>query len=62
MTLPLSPPYAPLEALLVDRIPAGEQCLAFRDGDDVELRSRSGQPLARYVPEVVDNIRASAAR
>ena len=31
----------------------GFRCLAFRDGDHVELRSKSGQPLARYFPDVV---------
>lgn len=54
-----------MEALLVSDIPAGEvweyepkwdgfRCLAFRDGEKVELQSKSGQPLERYFPEVVD--------
>src|SRR5258707_11343345 len=30
----------------------GFRCLAFRDGDEVALQSKSGQPLARYFPEV----------
>lgn len=65
MTLPIKPPYPPMEALLVSEIPAGEnweyepkwdgfRCLAFRDGKQVELQSKSGQPLERYFPEVVD--------
>ncbi len=65
MTLPIKPPYPPMEALLVGDIPVGEQweyepkwdgfrCLAFRDGKKIELQSKSGQPLARYFPEVVD--------
>lgn len=65
MTLPIKPPYPPMEALLVSAIPAGEnweyepkwdgfRCLAFRDGDQVELQSKSGQELARYFPEVVE--------
>ena len=29
----------------------GFRCLAFRDGDSVELRAKSGKPLARYFPE-----------
>ena len=56
MTLPIKPPYPPMEALLVSEIPSGEnweyepkwdgfRCLAFRDGDKVELQSKSGQPL-----------------
>lgn len=64
MTLPIKPPYPPMEALLVSAIPAGEnwayepkwdgfRCLAFREGDQVELQSKSGQELARYFPEVV---------
>ena len=58
-----------MEALLVEEIPEGEswqyepkwdgfRCLLFRDGAKVELQSKSGQPLARYFPEVVANILA----
>jgi ATP-dependent DNA ligase len=65
MTLPIKPPFAPMEALLVSEIPAGPnweyepkwdgfRCLAFRDGKDVELQSKSCQPLERYFPEVVE--------
>ncbi len=64
MTLPITPPYPPMEALLVKEIPAGEnweyepkwdgfRCLAFRDGKRVDLQSKSGQPLERYFPEIV---------
>src|ERR1700756_4149495 len=63
MTLPLRRPFAPMEALSVDTIPVGERwryepkwdgfrCLAFRDGERIELRSKSGQALARYLPDV----------
>jgi ATP-dependent DNA ligase len=31
----------------------GFRCLAFRAGDDVDLRAKSGKPLGRYFPEVV---------
>jgi len=69
VNLPIQPPYPPMEALLVDEIPAGAQwqyepkwdgfrCLAFRDGDDVELQSKAGQPLHRYFPELVEAVRA----
>ncbi len=34
----------------------GFRCLAFRDGDKVELQSKSGQPLERYFPEIVDAV------
>jgi ATP-dependent DNA ligase len=58
-----------MEAQLVDAIPEegdwqyepkwdGFRCLAFRDGDKVELQSKAGQPLARYFPEVVAAVRA----
>jgi ATP-dependent DNA ligase len=36
----------------------GFRCLAFRDGDDVQLWSRNDRPLARYFPELVDGLRA----
>src|SRR3954469_11513332 len=40
----------------------GFRCLAFRDGDEVDLRSRNDRPLARYFPELVEALRALAAR
>jgi ATP-dependent DNA ligase len=63
MNLPIKPPFPPMEAQSVEEIPAGKEweyepkwdgfrCLAFRDGDKVELQSKSGQPLARYFPEI----------
>src|SRR5690242_3461062 len=65
MTLPLKQPYLPMEAKSVDKLPVGDtwqyepkwdgfRCIAFRDGGKVDLQSKSGQPLARYFPEVVD--------
>jgi ATP-dependent DNA ligase len=36
----------------------GFRCLAFRDGGDVDLRSRNQRPLARYFPELVEALRA----
>src|SRR5436190_23807241 len=64
MTLPIPTSYPPMEAKLVAELPAGSEyqyepkfdgfrCLAFRDGDTVDLRSKSGQPFNRYFPEVV---------
>jgi ATP-dependent DNA ligase len=58
-----------MEAKRVDAIPAGEQWLfepkwdgfraiVFRDGDEVAIQSKAGQPLARYFPEVVEALRA----
>ena len=34
----------------------------FRDGDKVELQSKSGQPLTRYFPELVEAVRALKAK
>jgi ATP-dependent DNA ligase len=65
MTLPLRQSYPPMEAKSVAQLPAGDtwqyepkwdgfRCLAFRDGDQVALQSKSGQPLSRYFPELVE--------
>src|SRR5687767_7496131 len=73
MKLEVKPPFAPMEALSVDEVPVGQdwqyepkwdgfRCLAFRDGDKVELQSKSGQSLTRYFPEVVEGLRALKAR
>jgi ATP-dependent DNA ligase len=65
MSLPLKQPLAPMDALLVNSIPEGPdwqyepkwdgfRCLVFRDGAKVHLQSKSGQPLARYFPEIAE--------
>jgi ATP-dependent DNA ligase len=72
MNLPITPPFPPMEALLVDEIPSGGdwqyepkwdgfRCLAFRDGNEVYLQSKAGQPLARYFTEVVELFRSFKA-
>ena len=72
MTLPIPRAFAPMEAELVDEIPLGDQwqyepkwdgfrCLAFRDGDRVDLMSKAGKPLARYFPDVVETLRGLRA-
>ena len=54
----------PMEAKLVSELPEepgwqfepkwdGFRCLAFRDGNEIFLQSKAGQPLARYFPDVV---------
>ncbi|MDQ6622068.1 MAG: ATP-dependent DNA ligase, partial [Verrucomicrobiota bacterium] len=69
----LQPPIPPMEAKSVDEIPSGEEwqyepkwdgfrCLAFRDGGEVYLQSKAGQPLARYFPDVVAAIAAMDAK
>lgn len=73
MALPIKPPLPPMEARSVDELPVGNEwqyepkwdgfrCIAFRDGSDVYLQSKAGQPLARYFPDVVDAIRKLPAR
>jgi ATP-dependent DNA ligase len=63
MALPLKPPIEPQLALSRKQIPAddgwvyepkydGFRSIAFVDGDDLFLQSRSGRPLARYFPEL----------
>lgn len=64
---------APMEARSVAELPKGEgwqyepkwdgfRCLAVRDGDDLRLWSKAGQPLERYFPEVVQHLLALKAR
>jgi ATP-dependent DNA ligase len=36
----------------------GFRCLAFRAGDEVEVKAKSGRSLSRFFPEVVKNLRA----
>jgi ATP-dependent DNA ligase len=35
----------------------GFRCVVFRDGDEVELGSRTGKSLTRYFPEIVEQVR-----
>jgi ATP-dependent DNA ligase len=64
MSLPLQPPLEPQLALARRELPVGEdfayeikldgfRCLAFVDGEDSFLQSRSAKPLRRYFPELV---------
>ena len=63
MALPLSPPLLPQLARPAKKLPTGTgwvyepkwdgfRALAFVDGADVYLQSRSGKPLRRYFPEL----------
>ncbi|HEY0159511.1 MAG TPA: ATP-dependent DNA ligase [Thermoanaerobaculia bacterium] len=69
LDLPLTPPYAPMEAKRADRIPAGDhwqfepkwdgfRAIIFRSGGEVAIQSKAGQPLGRYFPEVAEAARA----
>ena len=72
MTNALVFPYAPMEARVAGDLPPGEgwqfepkwdgfRCLVFKKAGEVRLQSKSGQPLERYFPEVVDRIKAMKA-
>ena len=72
MSLPLRYPFPPMEAASVDALPEGQgwqyepkwdgfRCLAFRDQDELFLQSKSGQPLARYFPDVIERLHACRA-
>ncbi len=71
--LPIRPPYPPMEAKSVAELPPGEgwqyepkwdgfRCLAFRHHEQVLLQSKSGQPLGRYFPELVEALLAINSR
>jgi ATP-dependent DNA ligase len=63
--LPLS--TEPMEAKSADKLPKegwqyepkwdGFLCLAFKEGEKIDLRAKSGKPLGRYFPEVVAMLR-----
>ncbi|MEJ7893910.1 MAG: ATP-dependent DNA ligase [Solirubrobacteraceae bacterium] len=63
MALPLTVPTLPQLAKSAKSLPTGEgwvyepkfdgfRCIAFVDGEDVELQSRNGRELTRYFPEL----------
>ena len=73
MRLPVMPPVQPMLAKSTAKIPPadsvdgglvyepkwdGFRAIVFRDGDDVEIGSRSTKPLTRYFPEVVEAVKA----
>src|SRR5437868_4407848 len=73
MSTVIRPPLLPMEAKSVDEIPVGPgwqyepkwdgfRCLAFRRGKDIYLQSKSGQPLARYFPDIVVALLQLAAK
>ena len=70
MQLPVMPPVKPMLAKLAREMPAPEgmlyepkwdgfRCIAFRDGDEVELGSRNEKPLTRYFPELPPALKAN---
>ncbi len=64
--LPVS--TAPMEARSAAELPSGAgwqyepkwdgfRCLAFKSGEEVDLRAKSGKPLGRFFPEIVGLLR-----
>jgi hypothetical protein len=62
-----------MEALLVNELPSGTgwqyepkwdgfRCLVFRDGGEVFLQSKAGQPLSRYFPDIVEEVQSIRCR
>jgi len=65
--LPVMPPAEPMLARSAARIPPdmhyegkwdGFRAIVFRDGEEVEIGSRTGKSLTRYFPELVTAFRA----
>ncbi len=65
--LPIPLDLEPMEARQAEKLPEesgwvfepkwdGFRCLAFRAGDHVELKAKSGKSLARFFPEVAANV------
>jgi ATP-dependent DNA ligase len=63
MTLPIGPPLKPMLAKIKEEMPRGEgwvyepkwdgfRTVVFRDGKNVDLRSRNDRPMNRYFPEM----------
>jgi ATP-dependent DNA ligase len=68
----LRPPLPPMEATSVEEIPLGAdwqyepkwdgfRCLTFRDHGRIDLQAKSGRPLTRYFPELIEAARALKA-
>ena len=72
-SLPVKPGLPPMEAKLVDSLPTGTgwqyepkwdgfRCLAFKAGDQIELRAKSGKSLTRYFPDVAASLSKAKPR
>ncbi len=73
MALPVPPPVLPMLSKRIAALPEGDgwifepkwdgfRALVFRDGDELTIQSRDEKPLNRYFPEVVEALKARAAR
>ncbi|UDY23015.1 ATP-dependent DNA ligase [Nocardioides sp. Kera G14] len=70
MDLPVMPPVLPMLAKPQAKVPTsggiafepkwdGFRCLVFRDGEEIELASRTAKSLTRYFPELVESLRTA---
>ncbi|MGW7463540.1 ATP-dependent DNA ligase [Streptomyces xantholiticus] len=68
MDLPVMPPVKPMLAKSVKKIPPGMhyeakwdgfRAIVHRDGEELEIGSRTGKPLTRYFPELVAELLAN---
>lgn len=73
MDLPVMPPLKPMLAkpITLDKALAmlpdvhlepkwdGFRAIVFRDGDEIHIGSRTGKPMERYFPDVVEAVRAA---
>ncbi|GDY58633.1 hypothetical protein SVIO_092560 [Streptomyces violaceusniger] len=68
MDLPVMPPVEPMLAKAVATIPPGMvyegkwdgfRAIVFRDGDEIEIGSRTTKPLTRYFPELAEALLAN---
>lgn len=66
--LPVPKDFEPMEATLINELPRGEgwqyepkwdgfRCLAFKEGNEIDLQSKSGRELGRYFPEIIEYLR-----
>lgn len=73
MKLPIDVAFRPMEARTAKTLPLsgpyqfepkwdGFRALCFRDDNQVALQSKSGQPLARYFPEIVEAVLSLSAK
>src|SRR5215471_3489016 len=69
MNLPINCNYRPMEAKSASELPTGNhwqyepkwdgfRCLAFKDGEKIELQSKSAKLLTSHFPEIADALRA----
>jgi ATP-dependent DNA ligase len=73
MHLPINPGYKPMEAKSASELPTGNhwqyepkwdgfRCIAFRDGEKIELQSKAGRSLTRYFPDIVQALKTLEAQ